>query len=137
VVKCRPKEVHVPGPGRPAYTKGSSTRTGRPFFNDAALEASLLERVRHGAAASGLWDELNTDWLLLDCELMPWSLKARELIQEQYAPVGAAARTALAVEWRPSRIGRPWSWLRSLRSGVLSSQTSRPSARSTGDTSGT
>ena len=29
---------------------------------------------------------------------MPWSLKARELIQQQYAPVGAAARTALAEE---------------------------------------
>ena len=74
------------------------TRTGRPFFNDADLEASLLERVRRATATSGLWDELNTDWLLLDCELMPWSLKARELIQQQYAPVGAAARTALAEE---------------------------------------
>jgi protein phosphatase len=74
------------------------TRTGRPFFSDATLEASLLERVRQAATAGGIWDELNTDWLLLDCELMPWSLKARELIQQQYAPVGAAARTALAAE---------------------------------------
>jgi protein phosphatase len=74
------------------------TRTGRPFFTDAALESSLLERIRRAATASGLWEELKSDWMVLDCELMPWSLKARELIQQQYAPVGAAARTALAAE---------------------------------------
>jgi protein phosphatase len=74
------------------------TRTGRPFFTDATLEAALLERLRAAASASGLWDELKTDWLILDCELMPWSLKARELIQQQYAPVGAAARAALSEE---------------------------------------
>jgi protein phosphatase len=74
------------------------TRTGRPFFTDAALEAALLERLRAAISSSGLWEELNTDWLLLDCELMPWSLKAQELIQQQYAPVGAAARADLAAE---------------------------------------
>lgn len=74
------------------------TRTGRPFFADPALEAGLLARVRRAVDAAGLWDELKTDWLLLDCELMPWSLKARELIQQQYASVGAAARTSLAAE---------------------------------------
>jgi protein phosphatase len=57
-----------------------------------------MERLRAAASATGLWDELKTDWLLLDCELMPWSLKARELIQQQYAPVGAAARAALSEE---------------------------------------
>jgi protein phosphatase len=25
---------------------------------------------------TGLWDELATDWLLLDAEIMPWSAKA-------------------------------------------------------------
>jgi protein phosphatase len=74
------------------------TRTGRPFFADAALEFALLERLRAAVGSSGLWDELKTDWLLLDCELMPWSLKAQELITQQYAPVGAAARSALAAE---------------------------------------
>jgi len=44
---------------------------------------------------SGLWDELETDWAVLDCELMPWSAKARDLLRQQYAAVGAAARTAL------------------------------------------
>lgn len=67
------------------------TRTGRPFFDPATTEA-LLARVRDGIAAAGLWAELDTDWLLLDAELLPWSAKAMGLLREQYATVGAAAR---------------------------------------------
>ncbi len=44
--------------------------------------------------ATGLWDELETDWLALDAELLPWSLKAEELLRTQYASVGAAATAA-------------------------------------------
>jgi protein phosphatase len=54
-----------------------------------------LERLRKAIDASGLWDELQTAWLCLDCELMPWSAKAQELLHRQYAPVGTAATTAL------------------------------------------
>ncbi|GAB4195172.1 MAG: polynucleotide kinase-phosphatase [Roseiflexaceae bacterium] len=72
------------------------TRTGRRFFDDAALEQALLARVRNAAGRVGLWDELATDWLLLDCELMPWSAKAQELLRGQYAAVGAAARASFA-----------------------------------------
>ncbi len=68
------------------------TRTGRRFFNDMETEATFLGRI--AASASPLWDELETDWLLLDCELMPWSAKAQELLRTQYAPVGAAALAA-------------------------------------------
>ena len=68
------------------------TRTGRPFFGPS-LDGPLLERVR--AAAGPLFDELDTDWLLLDTELLPWSAKAGGLIRDQYASVGAAGRTAL------------------------------------------
>lgn len=71
------------------------TRTGRRFFEDLGLEGALLERVRSAISASGLWDELSTDWLCLDAELMPWSAKAQELLREQYAAVGASARAAL------------------------------------------
>src|SRR5215210_1898585 len=49
------------------------TRTGRRFFDDAELERGFLERVRDAASTSAVFDELATDWLLLDCELMPWS----------------------------------------------------------------
>ncbi len=38
---------------------------------------------------------MNTGWLCLDCELMPWSAKAQELLREQYAAAGAAARASL------------------------------------------
>jgi protein phosphatase len=72
------------------------TRTGRRFFENRALETQFLERVKAAFEASGLRDELRTDWICLDCELMPWSAKAQELLRQQYAAVGAAARVALA-----------------------------------------
>ncbi len=53
------------------------TRTGRRFFNDEALEQDFLHRILGAAFAPGLFDELATDWLCLDCELMPWSVKRR------------------------------------------------------------
>jgi len=72
------------------------TRTGRPFFDDPAMQEELLGRVRLAVDAAGLWDELGTDWLCLDCELMPWSAKAQELLRQQYSAVGAAGRAALS-----------------------------------------
>ena len=71
------------------------TRTGRRFFDDPALEAEFLSTVRAALDRSDLWDELATDWVCLDCELMPWSAKAQELLKQQYAAVGAAATAAL------------------------------------------
>ena len=68
------------------------TRTGRPFFG-APRDEELLARVR--AAAGPLFDELSSDWLLLDSELLPWSAKAGGLIRDRYAGVGAAGRAAL------------------------------------------
>lgn len=72
------------------------TRTGRPFFNDRRTEQILLQRLCDAATRAGLWDELKTDWLCLDCELMPWSAKAQALIREQYAAVGVAATVGLS-----------------------------------------
>lgn len=71
------------------------TRTGRRFFNETPLERQFLDRIRQAAEKATLWDELQTDWLCLDCELMPWSAKAQELLRQQYAPTGAAARAGL------------------------------------------
>ncbi len=71
------------------------TRTGRRFFDDGLLETEFLSRVRDAIGEAGWWDELNTDWLALDCELMPWSAKAQELLQRQYAAVGSAAGNAM------------------------------------------
>jgi protein phosphatase len=74
------------------------TRTGRPFFADQATETTMLENIRKGITQAGLWDELSTNWLILDCELLPWSAKAEELLQRQYASVGAAASRSVTEE---------------------------------------
>ena len=74
------------------------TRTGRRFFDGAHAdqELGLLARLNTAVTAAGFWDELGTDWLCLDCELMPWSAKAQSLLETQYAPVGSAASAGLA-----------------------------------------
>ena len=71
------------------------TRTGRRFFNEPSLEAQFLDRVRSALTAAKLWSEMDTKWVCLDCELMPWSAKAQELLKNQYAAVGAAGRASL------------------------------------------
>jgi len=71
------------------------TRTGRGFFNDATTTEGLLGRLRGAVDAAGLWDELASDWLLFDAEIMPWSAKAGALIDAQYAPVAASSRAGL------------------------------------------
>ncbi|MFH8366617.1 polynucleotide kinase-phosphatase [Streptomyces sp. NPDC018031] len=80
----------VAGPG-PEVTGALHTRTGRPFFDDPAVTERVLARVRDAVTRAGLWEELATDWILLDAELMPWSLKASGLLRKQYAAVGAAS----------------------------------------------
>ncbi|GAB3734885.1 polynucleotide kinase-phosphatase [Nocardiopsis nanhaiensis] len=71
------------------------TRTGRPFFKDPEVQAAVVGQLRQAVTDAGLWDKLGTDWVALDGEMLPWSAKARSLIREQYASVGAAARASL------------------------------------------
>ncbi|MDR0593245.1 MAG: polynucleotide kinase-phosphatase [Bifidobacteriaceae bacterium] len=71
------------------------TRTGRPFFG-RELEAEALDRLRAAVERAGLWDELDADWLMLDAELLPWSLKAEGLLESQYRPVAASAAAMYA-----------------------------------------
>ncbi|MFG2465683.1 polynucleotide kinase-phosphatase [Streptomyces canus] len=80
------KRFGVDGPTGSLYT-----RTGRPFFDDESVTEAILDRLRSAIGEAGLWSELDTDWLLLDAELMPWSLKASGLLRSQYAAVGAAS----------------------------------------------
>jgi protein phosphatase len=70
------------------------TRTGRRFFDSSDLETQFLHRIREAADRMSLWDNLKTDWLCLDAELMPWSAKAQELLRRQYAAVGSSANAA-------------------------------------------
>jgi polynucleotide kinase-phosphatase len=76
------------------------TRTGRRFFENARLERELLASLRAALDRTEFWDRFTTDWVCLDCELMPWSAKALELVRQQYAAVGTAARVGLSESLR-------------------------------------
>ncbi|MFD3939507.1 polynucleotide kinase-phosphatase [Streptomyces sp. NPDC058611] len=88
----------VDGPTGSVYT-----RTGRAFFHDPEVTEEVLGRIRSAITEAGLWEELTEpdsasgagDWLLLDGELLPWSLKSAGLLRHQYAAVGAASRSVL------------------------------------------
>jgi protein phosphatase len=99
VVFCRDEKVSQRRFGGVTPALGSVyTRTGRRFFNDDQLETAFLVRLRDAAEKANLWDDLGTDWVCLDCELMPWSAKAQELLRLQYAPVGNAGVQTLFAE---------------------------------------
>lgn len=79
------------------------TRTGRAFFPDAELEQALLAQVQQALTASGAWARHQTDWFLLDSELMPWSAKAQQLLEEQYAAVATAGDLGLSLAVQAAR----------------------------------
>ena len=96
VVVCRDTETAKKRFGVADDTLGICyTRTGRRFFDDTAIETELLGQVKAAIDKVDYWKVFNTDWICLDCELMPWSVKAQELLRQQYAPVGVSARIAL------------------------------------------
>ncbi|MEU3301585.1 polynucleotide kinase-phosphatase [Streptomyces sp. NPDC006678] len=92
---CRDEDVARERFGADGVTGALHTRTGRPFFDDPGTTEDILGRLRTAITGAGLWEELATDWLLLDAELMPWSLKASGLLRKQYAAVGAASGAVL------------------------------------------
>ena len=59
------------------------------------VERELPSPCPFGDGHAALFGRTRYDWACLDCELMPWSAKAQELITSQYAAVGAAAGIAL------------------------------------------
>lgn len=72
------------------------TRTGRKFFSDSTTEQALLTRINKQLSRSGFWERHQTDWVLLDAELMPWSAKASQLLKTQYAATATAGDLSLA-----------------------------------------
>jgi protein phosphatase len=100
VLVCRDASSAAACFGAPEGESGAVyTRTGRSFFDHQTTEL-FLSRVRAAAEGAGLWGELDTDWLLLDAEILPWSAKAGDLVRDQYAAVGTAARHALTAAGR-------------------------------------
>jgi protein phosphatase len=97
VVICRDHETAVRRFGIEGDGRGIIyTRTGRRFFEDRAVEAELLDILAGTISAAGFWEEFASDWFCLDCELMPWSAKAQDLLKTQYAAVGSAAVASVA-----------------------------------------
>lgn len=96
MVLCREEEVALKRFGIQGEGIGTCyTRTGRRFFNDKNTEQAFLARVGKALTMSDFWEKHETDWVCLDCELMPWSAKAQALIRDQYASVGASALASL------------------------------------------
>ncbi len=95
VIVCRDEEAARARFGVIGESGIVYTRTGRRFFSEDGLEVQFLARLRSAIGASGFWEEFQTTWACLDCELMPWSAKAQELLRSQYAAVGASGRASL------------------------------------------
>lgn len=66
------------------------TRTGRRFF-DKATEQEVLLKLNEELINKGYFEKHETDYVLLDAEIMPWNLKAKELISNQYAHIAENA----------------------------------------------
>lgn len=66
------------------------TRTGRRFF-DKITEAEIVLNLNEELVNKGYFEKYQTDYVLLDAEIMPWNLKAKELISGQYAHVAENA----------------------------------------------
>jgi len=96
VIVCKDVEVVLRRFGIDDGSIGTCyTRTGRAFFTDKNTEQAFLTLVRDALTVRGFWEDMDTDWVCLDCELMPWSAKAKTLLQHQYAATGAAAVNAM------------------------------------------
>ncbi|WP_372366518.1 polynucleotide kinase-phosphatase [Candidatus Uabimicrobium sp. HlEnr_7] len=70
------------------------TRSGRNFFENPTLESQFFKRLSAALTKSNFWEKHSSNWVCFDCELMPWSVKAQLLLQDQYAAVATASRTA-------------------------------------------
>jgi protein phosphatase len=96
VIICRDEHVARERFGTTGRESGIViTRTGRRFWSDADLERRFLDRICAALTRASLWERWDTNWVCLDCELLPWSAKAQELLRTQYAAVGAAGSASL------------------------------------------
>lgn len=71
------------------------TRTGRAFFNNESVEKILLSKIQEALTKTNFWGKFQTQWVTLDCELMPWSEKAKSLVLNQYASNAVSGKIAI------------------------------------------
>ena len=100
----------LPGRRRPPASASASTAAKPASSTPAPAGGSSTTRTWRRSSSpgcarpcdrAGFWEEFDTDWVCLDCELMPWSAKAQELLRTQYARgrgrAGEVVRRALPV----------------------------------------
>ena len=84
VVVCRDAEVAARRFGvADSPAAGDDRHPHRPavLHRRTPARSRCSTRSAPRVTAAGLWDELATDWLVLDAELLPWSAKAEELLR--------------------------------------------------------
>ena len=67
-----------------------TTRTGRAFF-EPELQLEVLSAIHKELLAKNYFEKHQTDYVLMDAEILPWNLKAQNLINTQYANVSEQA----------------------------------------------
>ena len=80
------------------------TRTGRRLHM-TGVEDAVVGALREGIEKAGLWNVWGAAWVILDCELMPWSAMARGLIDSHYRSVESAGRSVFQALEEATRKG--------------------------------
>lgn len=79
------------------------TRNGRPFFEDAS---QVISELQAGLTRAKFWDRFKTDWVCLDGEILPWTLKADSLLRDHHQELLEVGRAELiALETIAKRFG--------------------------------
>ncbi len=96
VIVCEDEEAALERFGTAGSSAGACyTRTGRRFFREPDLEREVLDAFRTALSGAGWWEIFSTSWFCIDCEILPWSLKASDLIRDHYDAVATAGTAAL------------------------------------------
>jgi hypothetical protein len=62
------------------------TKTGRPLLPDPS---PFLRELSDGLTRANLWEQMKTDWVCLEGETLPWTLKGAALLDEELRLLGA------------------------------------------------
>jgi hypothetical protein len=91
VIVCRDDDVALRRFGMPGIGC-VYTRSGRAFWDDAT---PALVAIQEGLTRARFWERFETDWVCLDGELLPWALKAENLIEDRHGELLQCGEAAL------------------------------------------
>jgi protein phosphatase len=96
IVVCRDDQAAATHFGIQAERAGVVyTRTGRHFFTKTNEHDQIVAKIRQSLDKLDWWSRFESEWFCFDAEILPWSAKAKSLLQHQYAPVAASGEFAL------------------------------------------